>query len=125
MKTWRIPLTLVVVLLAIAALVRAADPTGRWTASFTTDVGEQQYTFEFKVMGSTLTGTAKSNLLGESKLDEGKVDGDKISFVESTSFMEVPLRISYTGVMTSADEIAYSRNVADTATEKLVAKRVK
>ena len=125
MKTWRIPLTSVVALLMIAALVRAADPSGRWTSTFTTDVGEQQYTFEFTVKGSTLTGTAKSNLLGESKLDEGKVDGDKISFVENANFQGMPLKITYSGAMTSADEIAFTRNVADIANEKLVAKRVK
>jgi hypothetical protein len=125
MKTWRIPLTSVVALLMIAALVRAADPSGRWTSTFTTDVGEQQYTFEFTVKGSTLTGTAKSNLLGESKLDEGKVDGDKISFVENANFQGMPLKITYSGTMTSADEIAFTRNVADIANEKLVAKRAK
>jgi len=125
MKTWRIPLTSVVALLMIAALVRAADPSGRSTSTFTTDVGEQQYTFEFTVKGSTLTGTAKSNLLGESKLDEGKVDGDKISFVENANFQGMPLKITYSGTMTSADEIAFTRNVADIANEKLVAKRVK
>jgi hypothetical protein len=37
----------------------------------------------------------------------------------------MPLRISYTGTMTSADEIAFTRNVADLAMEELVAKRVK
>jgi hypothetical protein len=125
MKTWRIPLTSVVALLMIAALVRAADPSGRWTSTFTTDVGEQQYTFEFTVKGSTLTGTAKSNLLGESKLDEGKVDGDKISFVENANFQGMPLKITYSGTMTSADEIAFTRNVADIANEKLVATRAK
>ena len=125
MKTWRIPLTSVVALLMIAALVRAADPSGRWTSTFTTDVGEQQYTFEFTVKGSTLTGTAKSNLLGESKLDEGKVDGDKISFVEIFKFMEMEIRITYSGKVTSADEIKFTRQVADFATEELVAKRVK
>ena len=125
MKNWRIPLTSVAVLLLVAALVRAADPTGRWTATFTTDVGEQQYTFEFKVMGSTLTGSAKSNLLGETKLDEGTVDGDKISFVENANFQGMPLKITYSGTMTSADEIAFTRNVADIANEKLVAKRAK
>ena len=125
MKTWRIPLTSVVALLMIAALVRAADPSGRWTSTFTTDVGEQQYTFEFSVKGSTLTGTAKSNLLGESKLDEGKVDGDKISFVENANFQGMPLKITYSGTMTSADEIAFTRNVADIANEKLVATRAK
>ena len=125
MKTWRITLTSVVAIVALAALVRAADPSGRWTATFTTEVGEQQYTFEFKVKGSALTGTAKSNLLGESELQEGKVDGDKISFVENADFQGMPLKITYSGTMTSADEIAFTRNVADLANEKLVAKRVK
>ena len=125
MKTWRITLTSVVAILALAALLRAADPSGRWTATFTTEVGEQQYTFEFKVKGSALTGTAKSNLLGESELQEGKVDGDKISFVENASFQGMPLKITYSGTMTSADEIAFTRNVADLANEKLVAKRAK
>ena len=125
MKTWRNTLTSLIAILALAALVRAADPSGRWTATFTTEVGEQQYTFEFKVKGSALTGTAKSNLLGESELQEGKVDGDKISFVENANFQGMPLKITYSGTMTSADEIAFTRNVADLANEKLVAKRAK
>ena len=33
-----------------------------------------------KVDGSALTGTAKSNLLGDSTLSDGKVDGNAISF---------------------------------------------
>ena len=125
MRTRPITLTSVVALLMLAALVRAADPSGRWTATFTTEVGEQQYTFEFTVKGSTLTGTAKSNMLGESQLQEGKVDGDKISFVENANFQGMPLKITYSGTMTSADEIAFTRNVADIANEKLTAKRVK
>ena len=123
--TSRITATALVVILVLAAHVRAADPSGRWTATFTTEVGEQQYTFEFKVKGSTLTGTAKSNLLGETELQEGKVDGDKISFVENANFQGMPLKITYSGAMTSADEIAFTRNVADIANEKLVAKRAK
>ena len=125
MKTPRIIVVSVLLLLAFPVFLRAADPSGRWTSTFTTDVGEQQYTFEFKVMGSTLTGTAKSNLLGETQLQDGKIDGDKISFVENANFQGMPLRIAYSGTMTSADEIAFTRNVADVATEKLVAKRAK
>ena len=123
--TSRISATAVVDLLVPAGPVRPPDPSGRWTATFTTEVGEQQYTFEFKVKGSTLTGTAKSNLLGETELQEGKVDGDKISFVENANFQGMPLKITYSGTMTSADEIAFTRNVADIANEKLVAKRAK
>ena len=124
MTTRRLLSIALLVMLALTT-VRAADPSGRWTATFATEVGEQQYTYEFVVKGTTLTGTAKGNLLGESKITEGKIDGDTITFVENASFMEMPLRIVYTGTMTSADEIAFTRNVADLAMEKLVAKRVK
>ena len=105
--------------------VQAADPSGRWAATFNTDVGEQQYTYEFVVKGTTLTGKIKGSLTGESEVQEGKIDGEKITFVESVSFMEMPLRIVYSGVMTSADEIRFTRNVADFANEELTAKRVK
>ena len=107
------------------ASVRAADPSGRWSATFTTDIGEQSYTFEFVVKGSELTGMVKGSLTGETKITEGKVDGDTITFVEAVTFMEMPLRIVYSGTITSADEIQFTRNVADIANEKLVAKRVK
>jgi len=113
------------VVLALAPLaVRAADVSGTWTASFETEIGTQNYTYEFSVKGTELTGVAKSDL-GEVEITEGKVDGETITFVENASFQGMPLRISYTGTMTSADEIAFTRNVADLAMEELVAKRVK
>ena len=120
---------LVIALSALALLWvasgHAQDVAGTWTATFETQVGEQQYTFVFAVKGSELTGTAKGNLLGESKITEGKVDGKTITFVENGTYMEMPLRIVYTGTMTSADEIRFTRNVADLAMEELVAKRAK
>ena len=119
-------------MLVVAALVflslsglRAADVTGKWTATFNTELGEQSYTYDFVVKGTVLTGTAKGNLTGESKISDGKVDGDKISFVENLDFQGMPLKITYTGQMTSADEIKMTRNVADIAMEQLVAKRAK
>ena len=121
----RVAFGVAALMLVSLAMVRAADPTGRWTSTFTTDIGEQQYTFEFVVKGSTLTGTAKGSLTGETKIAEGKVEGDTITFVENTSFMEMPLKITYSGTMTSADEIQFTRNEADIANEKLVAKRAK
>jgi hypothetical protein len=105
--------------------IRGADVSGRWTASIMTDIGEQQYTYEFVVKGSTLTGSAKGSLTGEAPIAEGKVDGETITFVENAKFMEMPLRITYKGRMTSADEIQFERNVADLAMEKFVAKRAK
>ena len=114
--------------LALVAFVplaaAAADVTGTWKASFETQIGQQNYTFEFTVKGTALTGRAKSDN-GDVEITEGKVDGDTVTFVENFTFQDMPLRISYKGKMTSADEIAFTRNVADLAMEELVAKRVK
>jgi len=109
---------------AIAVPVLAADITGKWTASFDTQIGVQNYTYEFEVKDGKLTGKAKSQN-GESAIAEGKVDGDTVTFVENLSFQGMDLRIVYTGKIVSADEIKFTRAVADFATEELVAKRAK
>jgi hypothetical protein len=106
-------------------LVQAADVTGKWQATFPTQVGEQVYDFDFTVKGTTLTGMLKGNLLGESKIEDGKVDGQKITFTETATFMDMPLRITYVGEMTSADEIKFTRTIEGVGDEPLIAKRVK
>jgi hypothetical protein len=108
---------------AFATLAVAADVSGKWTASFETQIGTQTYTYEFKVDGQKLTGTAKS-MNGESPITEGKVVGDEITFVENLNFQDMPLKITYKGKI-SGDEIKFSRDVAGIATEELVAKRAK
>jgi opacity protein-like surface antigen len=112
-----------VLALAVVATALAADVTGKWTASFDTPIGVQNYTYTFKVDGGKLTGTAKSQF-SDVEIQEGKVSGDDISFVENTKFEDQPLRIEYKGKV-SGDEIKFTRKVADFATEELVAKRVK
>ena len=124
MSTRRLVVTAAFVVLSVAWL-GAQDVSGRWTAIFTTQVGEQEYTFEFVQKGTVLTGTATGNLLGKSAIVDGKIEGSTITFVENGSYMEMPLRIVYTGKIVSADEIQFTRNVADIANEELVAKRAK
>jgi hypothetical protein len=105
----------------------AADVTGKWTAEFDTQVGPQRYTFELKVEGEKLTGKAffeRMGQKGEAVLTEGKVVGDQISFVEPMDFQGNSVRIEYKGTV-KGDEIAFTRNVGDFASEQLVAKRVK
>jgi hypothetical protein len=119
-RTW-----LALVLIAIMVMpMAAADITGKWTASFDTQIGKQNYTYDFVVKDSKLTGKIKSDM-GESDVLEGKVEGDKVSFAELLNFQGMEIRITYTGTVVSADEIKFTRNVADFATEELVAKRVK
>jgi hypothetical protein len=111
-------------LTAAGGRAAATDISGTWTASFDTQIGRQNYTYDFAVKDSTLTGKAKSDN-GETALTEGKVEGDAVSFVEMLNFQGTEIRIVYTGKITSADEIKFTRQVADFATEELVATRVK
>jgi len=117
-----LPAVLTALLLAAAAPL-FADVTGTWTASFDTQIGVQNYTYTFKAEDGKLTGTAKSQF-GETKITEGVVKGDEISFVENPDFQGQPLKIVYTGKV-SSDEIKFNRKVGEVASEDFVAKRSK
>ena len=103
---------------------QAVDVTGKWTATFDSPVGVQNYTYEFVVKDKILTGKITSSL-GKAELTNGKADAGTITFTETLDFMGMPISITYTGKVASADEIKFTRNVADFATEELVAKRTK
>jgi opacity protein-like surface antigen len=117
-------LALAVLTLSLLVCASAADIAGTWTSSFDTQIGKQEYTYTFKVDGGKLTGTAKS-ANGETAIQDGKVDGDTVTFVENLKFQDMDIRIDYTGKIVSADEIKFTRKVGDFATEELVAKRAK
>ena len=108
----------------VGGLARAADVSGTWTASFDTQVGNQTYTYMLKVEGAALSGTAKSNLIGDSTLTDGKVDGNKISFVEKGTYQGMPLQFNYTGEI-AGDEIHFKRELMGFPAEEFVAKRSK
>jgi hypothetical protein len=101
----------------------AADFNGKWKAQFDTQWGVQNYTYNFQVDGTKLTGKAVNDL-GETNITEGKIDGDNISFVETLSFNGMEIRIAYSGKI-AGDEIKFTRHVGEFATQELVAKRVK
>ncbi len=102
----------------------AVDITGTWKAEFDTQIGLQKYTFTLKQEGNSLTGQANSEIGGEnyeSKLKDGKVEGDIVSFVEELKFQGNDLDIRYTGKV-SGKEMKLSRRVGNFATEDLLAK---
>ena len=102
----------------------AADVSGTWTATFDTQVGKQEYTYTLKAEGAVLTGTAKSNLIGDSTLSDGTIDGNKISFVEKDNYQGMPLQFNYTGEL-AGDEIHFKRELMGFPAEEFVAKRSK
>jgi hypothetical protein len=108
---------------AAVAAAPSADISGTWTTSFDSQVGQQTYTYDFKIDGGALTGHSKSNI-GESDL-KGTVDGDKVTFVENLDYQGQKLAITYTGQIVSADEIKFKRDVAGQGGEEFTARRQK
>jgi hypothetical protein len=119
---------LFIAMMALAAgAALAAEPvnlSGTWTTKFESQVGEQSYTYTFKVEGGKLTGTAKSNL-GEGPITDGKVDKNTVTFVEHLNYQGMMLDITYQGQIVSADEIKFKRDVGGQGGEEFTAKRSK
>lgn len=110
---------------AAPATPAATDISGSWHAEFDTQIGMQKYVFTFKVADGKLTGKANAEVNGEKReteLQEGKVSGETVTFVENLKFQDNDLRIEYTGKI-NGEEISFKRKVADFATEDFVAKR--
>lgn len=108
--------------LAITA-ASAADISGQWTAAIDTMIGQLNWSFNFKLDGATLTGTATFEG-SEVKLENGKVEGDAISFVENREMEGMgSMQFTYTGKIISASEIQFHRTVGTMAEEDFTAKR--
>lgn len=117
---------LLLTLLFIPGVAPAADLTGTWKASFDTQVGKQNYTYELKSEGGKVSGKASGNINGANPrtvdLRNGTLSGDTVTFLEVFDFQGNEIAIRYTGTLVG-DEIQFTRQVGDIATEKLVARR--
>lgn len=118
-------IVITVLTFAFAPSVLAGDISGSWQAEFDTQIGIQKYTFTFTQDGDKITGKANS-IIGEEKRDvelkEIKLEGDTLTFFETFEFQGNEIRIDYKGTV-SGDEIKFTRQVGEFATEELVAKR--
>src|SRR5437763_14854950 len=76
------------------------DVTGTWKADFETQIGLQKYTFTLKQDGTAVSGKASVDTNGEKReatFKEGKIEGDKLTFVELLSLQDKDVRIVFTG----------------------------
>jgi hypothetical protein len=98
-----VKLATIALCLAFAGAAMAADVTGKWTAQVPGRGGElRETTFNFKVDGSTLTGTVSSQR-GDSQITDGKVEGDNISFTVKRSFGGNEVTILYKGTVSGSE----------------------
>jgi len=128
MKTSIQTFTFAACALALAGVVRADDSVaGTWKTRFDSQIGQQRYTYVFKVDGTNVTGTATGERemgTNTAVITEGKISNDEITFVEPLTFQDNELRIEYTGKV-NGDQIQFHRKVGDVAEEDFVAHRVR
>jgi len=114
--------------LVVVGVARAQDTVaGKWKSQFDSQIGQQNYTFEFKVDGTNVTGTATGERqMGTNTvaITDGRITKDGIFFVEPLKLQDNDIRIEYSGKV-SGDELKLHRKVGDLAEYDIVAKRVK
>ncbi|HEY9004350.1 MAG TPA: hypothetical protein VIM89_23540 [Mucilaginibacter sp.] len=83
------PIALVCCFVVFAAFV-VADLSGKWAGVLKLpDGNELQVTYDFKVDGDKLTGTAESPA-GQVTVDDGKINGDTFTFKVTVDGNEYP-----------------------------------
>jgi hypothetical protein len=98
--------TLALALFATGAL--AADINGKWTAQMPGRGGEtQEATMTFQVEGTQLTGSIATPR-GDRPIEEGKINGDDLSFKQNLEFGGNKVTILYKGKV-MGDEIKFTR----------------
>ncbi len=126
----RLPLpTLLITLAALCGgrALQAADVNGRWKSEFEIQDWHLKYVYELKSDGDKLVGKAFRDRDGEkasAPIQEGKINGDEISFVEIIHAGDQDLRVEYKGKI-SGDKINFTRKVGDYGSRDIVAMREK
>lgn len=88
-----------ILMAACALAASAADIAGTWKGTADTPNGPIERTFVFKVDGNTLTGETSSQIMGKSTIDDGKIDGDTLSFTVKVSFQGNDMKLNYRGAV--------------------------
>jgi hypothetical protein len=105
------------VLFAVFALTAsAADVSGKWTGSAEGPQGTLQRSFTFHQDGSKLTGETASEFAGKSVIENGKVEGDEISFTITANIQGNEMKLSYKGRV-SGDTIKLSSSFGEQSIE--------
>ena len=98
---------------SIAAL--AADDSGNWKATAADGPnGALERTFALKVDGTRLTGETLSAFTGKSTIEDGKINGDNVTFTIKAKIQDNDVILSYKGKVISKDEIKFTSQIGDT-----------
>lgn len=91
----------IVTMFALAVAALAADINGNWTGKAEGPNGTLERTFTFKVDGAKLTGETNSEYMGKSQIEDGKVEGEAVSFTIKASIQGNDVTLQYSGTATA------------------------
>lgn len=114
----------VLVVLGLCSAV-AGDVNGAWKATMQGRDGQtMEQTFRFKTEGGALTGSIAGGMGGEAQIQDGKIEGDTITFNVKREFNGNTMVIKYEGKI-SGDEIKFKsmREGSDRPPREFTAKR--
>jgi hypothetical protein len=86
-------------LLCLSVPALAADPTGNWSGLVSTPGGDRPVSFSLKASGEQLTGSMTGPDGVMFTLENGKVDGNNISFSVTVTYNGNQFPLAYKGVV--------------------------
>lgn len=104
--------SLLILMAAFSLTASAADISGTWKGTADTPVGKTERTFVFKVDGNKLSGETISNVFGKSTIDDGKIDGDNLTFTITITYQGNDLKANYKGKV-AGDEIKLTVDIPE------------
>jgi hypothetical protein len=108
-------------LVFLAASAYSADVDGKWAGSMSTPNGDVTVNFTFKADATKLTGSTIGPDGNETKIADGKIEGNNLSFSVTFDFGGMPFTMNYKGVL-SVNQIKFTLDVFDMPLELVVKK---
>src|SRR5262245_329172 len=93
----------ILVLVVLSVTAYAADVDGTWNGVIQGPMGDLPVTFKFKADGAKLTGSTLGFDGSEVPIQDGKIDGNTITFSVTFDFGGMPFMLSYKGVVSAED----------------------
>lgn len=90
--------------------LRAAGIDGQWQAEVPGRDGPVPVTFNLKAEGQTLTGSISADVIGDTEIQAGKVDGEAVSFVQVLARGQRQIRFKYEGKL-AGDSLELTRTL--------------
>ena len=105
----------------MTAVAFAASIDGKWTGEMQTPNGSRPVTFTFAADGSTLNGSTTGRG-GETKITNGKIDGENITFDVVREMQGNTMTMHYTGKV-SGSELKLKMQMGDREPREMTLKK--